>query len=556
MDLLKKKLAFPLLFILIFALKLTCILSIQIKIELKIFKLLLISTLNEVSVFIIVFSIFSFFKKKTFRFFALFTASLILIFNHLYYLTSQEFISSTLIENMNWISIKGSIGDASNYMFAIVILLFIFLTAISVSFFINKMKVKLKSFNFALILLCMFISADTYRYSGRYGTKLNQEGALKLLIPSSYLQSYNELKKEYFSPKKQKKITFSKSQRELLQKNFIGKAHNTNLKMPSPKRIVVILMESYPNIYLNEYNQNIPKEVSPYLNSLIEQGKLFTNYYTSGIPTDNGVSATLCSFPIFNIKNQYKGINCLPELLSKYQYKTSLYRGVSLLYRNHIKSYKKAFKFDQLFGPEQLNLKPDWSWGAEDEKVFEFAAKEFVTGEEQKKFILINTMDTHPPYHSKSSKFGSKVLNSLALNDKNISTFISKLEKNKLWDDTLLILSSDHSPNHGDYLKITNKTNYRPTKIPLFFLGNSYLSKELNKLDKDLLISQLDILPTIEHAIMSDEDTSHLGSSMFLVNESRKFILTRFDRSFKALPSVRSEELNSLLKLILKWDRY
>ena len=65
-------------------------------------------------------------------------------------------------------------------------------------------------------------------------------------------------------------------------------------------RVILIVFESVHRDYINYYNPNIPKEVTPFLNGLLDKYKKLNNYYSSAVPTTQGLNATFRSQLIYD----------------------------------------------------------------------------------------------------------------------------------------------------------------------------------------------------------------------------------------------------------------
>ena len=60
-------------------------------------------------------------------------------------------------------------------------------------------------------------------------------------------------------------------------------------------RIVMLVLESVHRDYMHYYNENIPAEATPYLDSLLEKYPHLDHYYSSAVPTTQGLNATFRS---------------------------------------------------------------------------------------------------------------------------------------------------------------------------------------------------------------------------------------------------------------------
>ena len=65
-------------------------------------------------------------------------------------------------------------------------------------------------------------------------------------------------------------------------------------------RIVMLVLESVHRDYMHYYNENIPAEATPYLDSLLEKYPHLDHYYSSAVPTTQGLNATFRSHLIYD----------------------------------------------------------------------------------------------------------------------------------------------------------------------------------------------------------------------------------------------------------------
>ena len=65
-------------------------------------------------------------------------------------------------------------------------------------------------------------------------------------------------------------------------------------------RIVMLVLESVHRDYMHYYNENIPTEATPYLDSLLEKYPHLDHYYSSAVPTTQGLNATFRSHLIYD----------------------------------------------------------------------------------------------------------------------------------------------------------------------------------------------------------------------------------------------------------------
>ena len=104
---------------------------------------------------------------------------------------------------------------------------------------------------------------------------------------------------------------------------------------------------------------------------------------------------------------------------------------------------------------------------------------------------------THEPfdilYESSGDPFEDMRLSVKKL-DKYLKDFTDSLKKNGLWDNTLLVITSDHGKFLGNLNTQYGQRNF--FHIPLLFTGGA-LPSDLNKSKNDKPISQCDIFATL-----------------------------------------------------------
>jgi phosphoglycerol transferase MdoB-like AlkP superfamily enzyme len=478
--------------------------------------------------------------------FAIFIYIVNLFINLIYFVETREFISTELLRNINMYSIAG-FATAKYLLFFSVLLVLVILTSITTYSAIIKMNVTLNAsiaivIVFAGILLDFSIKKTWYEMSKmdpmQVMLRMGKQKALNRLVVPSYYSTFTSVY-TYFSISYQARIPdsrdlLSESEIKWLNDNSISQLLSNKVdNVAPPKKIILITAESVPLSYFPFNNEKIPHDVTPFLNSIANEQGYFKHFYTAGMPTDHGLTALLCSYPYFS-PQLGDNMKCLPEFFKSLGYETFLFSGSSLYYGGHNITYKQQFKFDHMFGEDEYAQKADWGWGVADKVVLNKVINETITSREKKQFIVVNLMDTHPPYYARESnlKYDDKLFRSLNTLDSNLDKFVRGIKSNNLWKDSLIILTSDHSPNHGDYLKWSGAKDYSPARLPLFFLGDSTITKKLNNIDREQIYSQLDIAPTLNSIIYNHNSFNYLGSSMFDVMDknSRHYVPSIYSR--------------------------
>jgi phosphoglycerol transferase MdoB-like AlkP superfamily enzyme len=241
--------------------------------------------------------------------------------------------------------------------------------------------------------------------------------------------------------------------------------------------VVLIILESFSNKVIAPLGGL--HGIAPNLDSLCANSTVFTNFYSTGNRSDRGISAVLGGYPsllstsIMVYPEKSGSLTLLPEYFNRKQYTTSFYYGGDINFYN-LKSFVLQGNYAKVVAksdfPSELGRMT--KWGVPDGYVFDRALADLKT--EKEPFMqTIYTTSSHPPYDVPYSKIkgnsnDEKYLNSVAYTDSCLGVFIDGLRKSPLWENTLLIVTSDHGTLPPGPTDITDPASYR---IPLIWSG-------------------------------------------------------------------------------------
>ncbi len=229
------------------------------------------------------------------------------------------------------------------------------------------------------------------------------------------------------------------------------------LKTSKPN-IVMFILEGWSADLIE--SQGGEKGITPFFHELEKNGILFTNIYTNGTRSQEGMSAIFSGFPAQPINtitqqpDKYHGLPSLPKNLKKSGYYSSFYFGGQLIYGN-IKSYLVHMGFDTIVEDNDFPSSfPRGKLGIHDEYTFPYFLNEL---NEQKKpfFSSIFTISSHSPYDYGMQEviswpqYEKKYVNAAFYVDQCLRNFFQQAQKQTWYDNTLFVLVSDHS--HGTY---------------------------------------------------------------------------------------------------------
>jgi len=284
--------------------------------------------------------------------------------------------------------------------------------------------------------------------------------------------------------------------------------------------VILVILEGFSNKVIAELGGL--NGIAPNLDSLCTKSTVFTNFYSTGNRSDRGISAILGGYPsllstsIMVYPEKVEGLTLLPEYFNRKNYNTSFYYGGDINFYN-LKTFVLKGNFGKLVTKDDFpsELGRMSKWGVPDGYVFERATQDLKT--EQEPFMkTIYTISSHPPYDVPFSKFRGnsneeKYLNSVAYTDSCLGIFIDSFRKSPLWENTLLIITSDHGTNQPGPTDITDPASYR---IPLIWSGGVVDSL----LRIETITQQCDLGASLVHQLGWETDISKFQKDFFTAN--------------------------------------
>lgn len=221
----------------------------------------------------------------------------------------------------------------------------------------------------------------------------------------------------------------------------------------SRPNIVIIVLESWTADIIQKLDGE--HDVTPYFNELCKDGLLFSQMYSSGYRTEQGLVSILSGFPaqpnnsIITTPSKAEQLPNLNIELGKQGYQSSFYYGGEIEFAN-MKSYLMNSHFEKIidkndFEENQLNSK----WGAHDEYVLKKQLNE-MNKEKQPFFSIVLTLSTHEPFEVTmqtpfhGSEEQERFKKAAYYTDYCLHTYFTEAKKQTWYNNTLFILVADH----------------------------------------------------------------------------------------------------------------
>ena len=476
----------------------------------------------------------------------IFTA-LTLLFDAFYFWQTSMHVESVLFQNLNLYAIKGVLATRSNILLATIIG---GVALILLLFQVPKPSKRKPNFVWSLLCVAMFTIglnlADKLLLSGGMwcveeiiGSYITIENEKTRLIYRNMLSvpiNINFVSKALFDTDKMAGAKHVKM-RELTDKDK-KTLHKLGIEVPKPAvakiapqydRVVLLILESMHRDYINYYNENIPEKATPYMNQLVIRYPHLNKYYSSAVPTTQGLNATFRSHLIMDKDVPGKGTPSLFRVAQAAGYRGIFMNASSQYYANELKEYPDQFGMQEYLAKEQLEkfgYTGASGWGYHNDVMYEHTLRILEENRDKKLLLVTKTLDMHQPYPYTGYRWeempeGVRDNPNVTVRwvywvDKTLEHFFTEAEKRGLMDErTLFLITSDHNPHSGgEYTKLVEKANDKLSiaPIPLIFISKNLLP--LDELRTNEYASQIDLAPTLLYLMGLDIPAKFMGRNL------------------------------------------
>ena len=301
------------------------------------------------------------------------------------------------------------------------------------------------------------------------------------------------------------------------------------------RNVVIVLMESMSARLMQSYGQE--KTLTPFLDSLYNQSRSYRNFYSSGIHTNHGITATLYSFPTVLNRNAMKGSKIpryvgLPDVLAKNGYR-------NMFFMSHESQYDNMNAFFRTNGFHEIYAQEDYpaeevvnSFGVPDAFLFKYALNKISEKAKDKQpfFSVILTISNHPPYIIPDG-FKSQTLEPedqiVEYADRAIADFMRQAKKEPWYNNTIFVFLGDHGKIVGTP-ECEMPQSYN--NVPLMIYGEGVEPQIVTE-----LASQVDVAPTLLSMLGIGYVQNNFGVN--LNAEKREYVAFTTDKQIAARDS-------------------
>ncbi len=473
---------------------------------------------------------------------------LTIIFDAFYFWQTSMHVESVLFQNLNIYAAKGIFATMSNMMIGGIaggIVLIILL------FRVSRPERRKPNFAWSLLCVAMFtiglnLADRVLGAAGMYCME-NIIGVYAEVEAEKTRYSYREMISMPISANFISKALFDTDkiagaahveQRELTDKDKavlaemgipVQRVREEKIK-PAYDRVVMLVLESVHRDYINYFNPLIPEKATPFLNSLIVRYPHLNRYYSSAVPTTQGLNATFRSHLILDKDIPGHDTPSLFRSVQQAGMRGIFMNASSQYYSNEFKEYRDQFGMQEYYAKEYLEKQGYTGasgWGFHNDVMYEETLKMLERYRGQRLLMVTKTLDMHQPYPYSGFKWEDTpdpevrdnpyfTVRGMYWVDRTLENFFKEAEKRGLMDErTLFIITSDHNPHSGgEYTKIVEKKEDKQSiaPIPLIFVSRNLVP--LDSLRNNAYASQIDLAPTLLYLLGIDIPELFMGRNL------------------------------------------
>ena len=237
--------------------------------------------------------------------------------------------------------------------------------------------------------------------------------------------------------------------------------------------------------------------ITPNLDRLANEGIAFTSCYAGSYRTDRGVVCLLNGWlglptaSLMKMPEKNRNLPSIARSLAQEGYKNDFWYGGDIGFTN-MSSYLYESGYSFLKSDKDFPSSARSSeWGVPDHILLDSLATDICRrpATTQPWFTTVLTLSSHEPWNVPFERFSDKKENSFAYTDDCLGRFIDQIKKSEHWDNTLIVIISDHGikPSRDKGL------DYRATHIPMVWTGGAVKSASV----VNTLMNQSDVAATL-----------------------------------------------------------
>ncbi len=292
----------------------------------------------------------------------------------------------------------------------------------------------------------------------------------------------------------------------------------------NPPNVVLVIMESMSANKMGRYGN--PDNLTPFLDSIANQGICFDNVFSAGTHTFNGIYSTIFSMPALFTKHPMKRVeipklNGMGTVLKQLGYSTSYFTTHDDQFDN-VGGFLKGNDFELIISQQNYpSEKVKSTLGVPDDYMFEFAINEInQLHQKQKPFLsVMMTASDHGPYTIPeyfSPKQPDDVKKQIVeYADWSIRKFIDLAKQQTWFENTIFAFIADH----GAFMDADYDVPLSYNHVPFIIYAPQLITQHQQLQNFG---GQIDVFPTLMHLVGLPYINNTLGVD--LLKETRPYM--------------------------------
>lgn len=290
--------------------------------------------------------------------------------------------------------------------------------------------------------------------------------------------------------------------------------------------VVIFIVESLGKEFIGTLNNDIENGAyegyTPFIDSLLTKSKTYWHSFANGKKSIDAMPSILASIPSIKtpyVLSPYSGnkIDGLANVLNTKGYSTGFFHGAPNGSMGFL-SFSKLAGFDKYYGKTEYNNDDDYDgiWGIWDDKFFEFYANSLNEMEQPFMGALFSTSSHHPygipeDFQGTLKEGPTPLHQCINYSDKSLELFFDKVSKLPWFENTLFVITADHTPSYPYYEQYRTASGL--FKVPIIFYHPQH--PEWADENREDLIQQIDITPSILGYLDYDQPSFAFGRNIF-----------------------------------------
>lgn len=314
-----------------------------------------------------------------------------------------------------------------------------------------------------------------------------------------------------------------------------------------PMNVVVLIVESFSKEFVGSFNRSLDngtyKGYTPFLDSLLTKGLTFEYSYSNGRKSIDGMPSVLSSIPsfvepFFLTPASLNDVSSLARELKRKGYYSAFFHG-AMNGSMGFQAFANSVGFDSYWGRTEYNEDSDFqgdkdfdgTWAIWDEEFLQFYCKR-MSKFKQPFITSVFTATSHNPYalperyKNVFPKGTHPIHECIGYTDNALRHFFATASRQPWFKNTLFVLTADHASmnEHPEYV-----TDLGAYKVPILFYAPGM--PELKGWDKEKIVEQIDIMPTVLGILGYDYPYVGFGQDALHTSSAEKFAVNYINGS-------------------------